>query len=139
MRLSYGADAPAQIRRERGHPAGREIDVEKHQFLRRGALSAGEREHLVPEIEPLLVGAEDPGGDSHPRPNQQLAFVAIVGFGDEGAQLLVAAIVEAEPEFVEQHIGRLVEQHGVVGQVHVAVVVDPLGTHFAFKPLEWGR
>jgi len=48
---------------------------------------------------------------------------------------LVAAIIEAEAELVEQQIGRPVEQHDVIGEVQVAVPIDPLRQDLAFESL----
>ena len=73
-----------------------------------------------------------------PGPDQELALVEIVGLGDKGAEHAVAAIVEAEAEFVEQQIGRLIEQHRVIGEVHMPVIVDPLGQDLAAKAVERG-
>jgi hypothetical protein len=37
------------------------------------------------------------------------------------------AVFGAQPQELEEHVGRDVEAHVVVADVHVAVVVDPLG------------
>src|SRR5215470_12451610 len=46
------------------------------------------------------------------------------------------AILAAEAERVEQQVGRVVEQHRVIGEVQMAVEVDPLGQDLAAIAVE---
>src|SRR5260370_22100074 len=52
-----------------------------------------------------------------------------------GAVLILAANADG----IEQHVGGVVEQHGVIGEVHVVVGVDPLGQDLAFVTVEGSR
>src|SRR5262249_12619659 len=87
----------------------------------------------------VLLGPAEWVCGPYPGPDQELAFVAIVGLGDKGAELGRAAIIEAEPQFIKQDVGRLVEQHGIIGEVHMPVVVDPFGQYLALETLVRGR
>src|SRR5882762_2813573 len=135
MRRGPGGDPFAQPGRERADPPRPHVDVQEHQLLRRGALAGGAAEHLVAEMEALVVRAEDLRRHPHPLANQQLAFIAVVRLCDKGALLLDPAVVEAEAELAEQEVGRAIEQHDVIGQIQMAVPVDPLGQHLALESL----
>ena len=88
------------------------------------------------QMQALVVGAEDLRRDPHPRPDQEFVLIERVGLGHESALAGPPPVVEAEIEPVEQQVGRLVEQHHVIGQVHMAVVVDPFGQDLASEFVE---
>ena len=135
-------DALVHVGRKRADPARRQIDVQEHQFLRRGprwpAWGPSSANISWPRCMRFVVDRDDLRRDPHPRPDQQLALIEVVRLGDKGSELAVAAVIEPEPQFVEQQIGRLVEQHRVIGKVHVPVIVDPFGQDLAAKPVERG-
>ena len=113
--------------------------MQEQQFLGRRALAGVEAEHLVRQVQPLVVGEQDLDRHAHLVADQQLALVAVVRLGDEGAEIGATPVSEAEVELVEQPIGRVIEQDRVVGEVHVAIMVDPLGPHLAAISVERRR
>src|SRR5260370_9568071 len=135
VRSGPGRDPIAQPGRKRADPTRPHVDVQEHQLLRRSTLAGRAPERPLPEAEPPVVGAEDLSRHPHPLADQELALIAVVRLDDEGARLLDPAIIQAEAELVEQEIGRAVEQHDVIGQVHMAVPVDPLGQYRALESL----
>ena len=136
MRRCRRHDALAHIGRPRDDATGGEVDVQIHQLLGRGALPAREAEHLVRQMQPLAVGPEDLGRDPHPLADQQLAFIEIVRLDREGAVIGGLLVADADADRVEQRVGRVVEQHDVIGEVQVTIGVDPLRQYLALVAVE---
>ena len=113
--------------------------MQVHQFLRSGALTVRDHEHLVRQMQALAVHAEDLRADAHAITEQQLALVQIMRLDHKGAVAGAVLVLAADADGVEQRIGRVVEQHRVIGEVHVVVGVDPLAQNLAFVTLEGRR
>src|SRR3984893_12294025 len=139
MRCGRCGDALVNLGKPWDHPAGGEVDVQIHQLLGRGALTAGEAEHLVREVQALAVTPEDLRRDPPPLADQQLAFIEIVRLGDKGAVVGGVLISAANADGLEQRVGGVVEQRDVIGEVHMAVGVDPLRQYLAFVLVERRR
>ena len=94
--------------------------------------------HGMDVVDALGVMIEDLGGDP-----QRIAFldftvVGDVGLEHEGHTDLVPRVLEAAAELLAQRIGRLIEGHDVVTDVHVAVPVDPVGLNGGAVAIEGG-
>ena len=138
MRRGRRSQALARIGRPRDDPAGGKVDVQIHQLLGPGALRGGEAEHLVREMQPLVVGPEDLGRDPHPLADQQLVFVKIVRLDREGAMIGGLLVPKTDADRLEQRVGRVVEEHDIISEVKVAVGVDPLRQDLAAVAVERG-
>jgi hypothetical protein len=95
--------------------------------------------NILRQMQAFAVHAEDPRPDAHAITEQQFAFVQIVRLDDEGTVAGSVLVLAADADCIEQHVGRVVEQHRVVGEVHMVVGVDPLGQNLAFVTLEGRR
>jgi hypothetical protein len=139
MRRGCRGDMPGRLGQERHDAATAEIDRQKHQFLHRRALAICEPEHLMRHMQPFVVGANDLARDAHPFADQQFPLVEIAGLDDKGAVLGGVLVAAADADRFEQEISRVIEQHRVIGEVHMAVHVDPFGQDFAQVAVEWRR
>ena len=97
-----GGDAGVEFGRERADAAGDQVDVQEHQFLRCGAQPVLEPKHLVRDVRRLSSVAMIWVETRHRLADQQLALVAVMGLGDKGAVVGVAAVARPEPQFLEQ-------------------------------------
>ena len=77
----------------------------------------------------LLVAGQELGRHLQCVPLERLLAVGDVKFGHEHRAAALPAIFFTQAEAVEHGVGGVVERQHVVGDVHVAVVVDPLREH----------
>ena len=124
---------------KRRHPAHRHVDMQRHQLLRRDAMAALGMEHLVEVVQPLGVRAQQMRHHTHPLAHPHLALVQRVRLGGERRVAGGIAIRLADAQHVVQQVRRLIEQHDVIGQVHMAVGIDPLGQDHAFELRQFHR
>lgn len=120
-------------------PALAEIDRQEHQLLRRRAFSAGDAKHLVRQVQALAIGPDDLADDAEPLANQHFTLVEIVGLADKSSMICPALVVPADPDRIKQQVGGTIEQHGVVGEVHMTVQINPFGQNFALVTIERRR
>src|SRR5581483_1246513 len=103
------------------------------------AISTLGMKHLMRDMQPLAVPAEQQGGDANTLAEQHFAIVDGVGLGGEGTAMFRLLIGALDAERVEQRRRAAVEDLDVKGQVHVAVGVDPVRTHDRFVFAEGRR
>ena len=77
-------------------------------------------------VNPLAVEAKQLGGDADRITRHQLALVVDMGFHHEGGTALAFLIIPPQAQILHERIGGVIERQHVIGDVHVAVVVNPL-------------
>ncbi len=112
--------------RKRRDSADAHVDVQRHQFLRRGAFAAVDVEHLMEVVQPLGVGAQHPTAHKQFVAVLDFALVQCVRFGCEAGIAGGLSVRVTDMQRGIQGIGGEVEHHHIIGEVHVPVGVDPL-------------
>ena len=92
----------------------------------RGHPALGGVADLFVEVQALLVVVDELERHPHRVVSLQLALVEGVDLGGEIGGVALLDVVRPEPDQLEGLVHGPVEEHVVIGHVHVAVVVDPL-------------
>lgn len=139
MGLPGCLEAGKRLGPPRHDPPGREVDVEVDQFLARRHCAIPSPEQLVRDVQALGIDVEHNG--------PSLGLVALVQFRDvqcvrlnrERPASCCGQVCCPEPDSIPQHIGGGIDQHDVVGEVQMAIMVDPLGTNRSWSAGKRGR
>src|SRR5499426_1968330 len=107
-------------------PARGLADVQRHQLVRRRQIAVFRMIHLMDVVDPLRVVPEQQGGESQRIALPHLLLIGHVGLEAERGHVPFAAMGLVETDPPEELVGRVVEHHQVVADVHVPVMVDPI-------------
>src|SRR5438094_5432019 len=123
-------DSREPLQNLRGHrraPARGLAHVQRHQLVRRRQIAFLRLIHLMNVVEALHVVPEQEGREPQRIALADLLVVGHVGLEAERGHMVLPSVrlVEADPP--KELVGREVEHDQVVADVHVPVVVDPLG------------
>jgi len=102
-----------------------EVDMEDQQLAARRAIPRRRVMHRMEDMQPLGVAVDQLGGEAQHVALFHLTLVGDVRLEHEERMVGAPAVFGAEPEPVEQRVGGAVEHQHVIGDVHVAVIVDP--------------
>src|SRR5262245_8088751 len=109
-------------------PARGLADVQRHQLVRRRQIAILRMIHLMDVVDPLRVVPEQQGREAQRISLPYLPVIAHVRLKAERSHVAFAAMRLVETDPPEELVGRVVEHDQVVADVHVPVVVDPLGS-----------
>ncbi len=99
--------------------------MNRQQLVGRRPVARRRMVHLVKEMQPLGVGIDQLRGDAQHVALFDLALVGHMGLEHIDRMIGPLSIGGADSDMVEQSIGGAVEHQHVIGDVHVAVIVDP--------------
>src|SRR6185312_1138524 len=122
----HGGEEGAQRLRDRGRPSLLEVDAQDEPFVGRRQIALGGVVHALNEVHALGIEIDQLGGDAQAVALLYLALVGDMHLGGEGGDARspygLAVDAHRQVEFVQSEVERL----DVIGNIHVAVVVDPV-------------
>jgi D-lactate dehydrogenase (cytochrome) len=127
MRLGQTRDPSGDIGGEGCGAAGRHVDMDADRFARRRNEVVFGVDQRLEGVQPLGVMVEILRVDRNRVARLQLAEVGDMGFEGEHRGVAGGAIVAADAERGEELVERPVEEDMIIGQIEMAVIVDPGG------------
>src|SRR5580658_6696062 len=92
---------------------------------------------LMEIMHTLGVHTQQPGMNVQPFPQPHLTFVQGVSLSGEAGITSRLPVSVTNTQCRVEFVGRQIENHDIVSEVHVAVRIDPRRTNNVFIPDDW--
>lgn len=106
-----------------------DIDVDAQELACRDDLIVRKISHAKKDMKPLRIQIQKLQVDPKARTDRDLAHIVDMILQGEDRAVTTERIVFTKLVKIKKFIHRLVENHYVIGDIHVIVVIDPIGAH----------